>query len=136
MRRGSASFQLRLALGAGRGELLRQLLTESLLLVTAGGAAGVAICGMATRLLGAWAQIESSLAPDSDRAAVHAGRAGDCGAAVRAGAVACGACGGAELALKTSAATSNTDAGKSRMGRVVVALQMALCVVLLVAAGC
>ena len=33
--------------------------------------------------------------------------------------------GGAELALKTSAATSNADAGKSRTGRVIVALQMA-----------
>ena len=40
--------------------------------------------------------------------------------------------GGAELALKTSAATSNTDAGKSRTGKIIVALQMALCVVLLV----
>jgi predicted permease len=43
--------------------------------------------------------------------------------------------GGAELALKTSAATSNTDAGKSRTGRIIVALQMALCVVLLVGGG-
>ncbi len=43
--------------------------------------------------------------------------------------------GGAELALKTSAATSNADAGKSRTGRIIVALQMALCVVLLVGAG-
>ena len=43
--------------------------------------------------------------------------------------------GKAELALKTSAATSNTDAGKSRTGRMIVALQMALCVVLLVGAG-
>jgi predicted permease len=37
--------------------------------------------------------------------------------------------------LKTSAATSNTDAGKSRMGRMIVALQMTMCVVLLVGAG-
>jgi predicted permease len=43
--------------------------------------------------------------------------------------------GGAELALKTSAATSNSDAGKSRTGRMIVALQMALCVVLLVGGG-
>jgi predicted permease len=43
--------------------------------------------------------------------------------------------GGAELALKTSAATSNTDAGKTRTGKVIVALQMALCVVLLVGGG-
>src|SRR5580704_1411682 len=39
---------------------------------------------------------------------------------------------GAEQALRTSAATSNTDMGKSRTGKIVVALQMALCLVLLV----
>jgi predicted permease len=43
--------------------------------------------------------------------------------------------GGAELALKTSAATSHTDAGKTRTGKAIVALQMALCVVLLVGGG-
>ena len=42
---------------------------------------------------------------------------------------------GPGLALKTSAATSNTDAGKSRTGKVIVTLQMALCVVLLVGGG-
>jgi predicted permease len=43
--------------------------------------------------------------------------------------------GNAELALKTSAATSNSDAGKSRTGRIIVTLQLAMCVVLLVAGG-
>ena len=43
--------------------------------------------------------------------------------------------GKAELALKTWAATSHRDAGKSRIGRAIVALQMTLCVVLLVGAG-
>jgi predicted permease len=43
--------------------------------------------------------------------------------------------GRAELALKTSAAASNADAGKSRTARAIVALQIALCVVLLVGAG-
>ena len=57
-------FSLRQALGAGRGELLRQLLTESLILVSAGGALAWGFAEMATRLLGNWAQIESSLAPD------------------------------------------------------------------------
>jgi ABC-type antimicrobial peptide transport system permease subunit len=57
-------FSVRQALGAGRGELLRQLLTESLILVTAGGALAWGFAEMATRLLGQWAQIESSLAPD------------------------------------------------------------------------
>ncbi len=44
--------------------------------------------------------------------------------------------GGAELALKTSAATSSTDAGETRYWEGDrVALQMALCVVLLVGGG-
>ncbi len=57
-------FSVRLALGAGRAELLRQLITESLILVTAGGVLAWAFAEGATRLLGRWAQIESSLAPD------------------------------------------------------------------------
>jgi predicted permease len=43
--------------------------------------------------------------------------------------------GKAELSLKTSAATSNADAGKSHTGRVLVTLQLAMCVVLLVGGG-
>jgi predicted permease len=86
-------------------------------------------------VLGRWAQIESSLAPDRTvmlftlgvlvLAAVLFGLAPLCVALA----------GGAELALKTSAATSNADAGKSRAGRIIVALQMAMCVVLLVGGG-
>jgi predicted permease len=128
-------FSVRQALGAGRGELLRQLLAESLILVTAGGALAWGFAEMATRLLGRWAQIESSLAPDMTvmlfTLAVLVFAALLFGLAPLRVALA----GGAELALKTSAATSNTDAGKSRTGRMIVALQMALCVVLLVGGG-
>jgi predicted permease len=42
---------------------------------------------------------------------------------------------GAGLVLKTSSATSYADAGKTRTGKIIVALQMALCVVLLVGGG-
>jgi predicted permease len=128
-------FSLRLALGAGRRELFRQLLTESLLLVSAGGALAWVFAASATKALGAWAQIESSLAPDHTvlfftlsilvLAALLFGLA-PLRVALSAGPA---------LALKTSTATSNTDAGKSRTGKIIVALQMALCVVLLVGAG-
>jgi predicted permease len=128
-------FALRLALGAGRGELFRQLLTESLLLVTMGGALAWMFALSATRSLGAWARIESSLAPDHrvllftliilGIAAVLFGLAPlrDSLTADRG------------LNLKTSAATSLTNAGQTRMGKITVALQMALCLVLLAGAG-
>jgi predicted permease len=128
-------FSLRLALGAGRRELFRQLLMESLLLVAIGGELAWLFAMLATKALGAWARIESSLAPDTTvlfftlsilvLAALLFGLA-PLRIALSAG---------PGLALKTSAATSNTDAGKSRTGKVIVTLQMALCVVLLVGGG-
>jgi len=128
-------FSVRQALGAGRGELLRQLLAESLILVTAGGALAWGFAEMATRLLGRWAQIESSLAPDRTVMLLTLGVLVFAALLFGLAPLRVALAGGAELALKTSAATSNTDAGKSRTGRMIVALQMALCVVLLVGGG-
>jgi len=128
-------FSMKLALGAGRGDLLRQLLAESLLLVTAGGLLAWFFAVYATRALGAWAQIESSLAPDG---AVLRFTVGVLAVAV----ILFGAlplrvalAAGPTLAIKTSAAVSGADTGKTRMGRTIVVLQMTMCVVLLVAAG-
>ena len=128
-------FSVRQALGAGRGELLRQLLAESVILVAAGGALAWGFAEMATRLLGRWAQIESSLAPDRMVMLFTLGVLVFAALLFGLAPLRVALAGGAELALKTSAATSNTDAGKSRTGRIIVALQMALCVVLLVGGG-
>ena len=124
-----------MALGARRGELLRQLITESLLLVIVAGALAWGFAQLATRMLGRWALIESSLAPDKTvllfTLGVLAFAAVLFGLAPFRAAIA----GGAELALKTSAATSSADAGKTQTGKLIVALQMALCLVLLVGGG-
>lgn len=128
-------FSVRQALGAGRGELLRQLLTESLILVSAGGALAWGFAEMATRLLGQWAEIESSIAPDRTVLLFTLGVLVFAALLFSLAPLRVALGGGATLALKTSAATSNTDAGKSRTGKIIVALQMALCVVLLVGGG-
>ncbi len=128
-------FSLRLALGAGRTELLRQLITESLILVTTGGALAWAFAEGATRLLAQWAQIESSLAPDHTVLLFTLGVLVFAALLFGIAPMRVALAGGAELALKTSAATSNANAGKSRTGRIVVALQMTMCLALLVGAG-
>ncbi len=128
-------FSMKLALGAGRADLLRQLLTESLLLVIAGGVLAWVFAVFATKALGAWAQIESSLAPDAAvlrvALAVLAIAVLIFGLAPLRLALAAAP----SLVLKTSSSASGLDTAKSRMGRTIVALQMMLCVVLLVAAG-
>ncbi len=129
-------FSMRLALGAGRRDLLRQLLTESILLVSAGGVLAWLFAVSATKALAAWAQIDASLAPDRTVLFFALGILVVAGilfglAPLRIAHFAAGPA----LSVKTSSATSNTDAGKSRMSRAIVVLQMTLCVVLLVGAG-
>ena len=124
-------FSLRMALGSGRWELFRQLLTESLLLVSMGGIAAWLFANIATGALGRWAQIESTLAPDHRvlgfTLAVMIFATILLGVAPLRIALAAGP----ELIVKTSAATSHTDRGVSRTARTIVVMQMALCVVLL-----
>ena len=128
-------FSLRLAIGAGRMHLFRQLLTESLLLVVAGGILAWIFAVPATRALAAWSEIETSLQPDRSvllftmAVLILAAIAFGLAPLRSALSVAAG------LALRSSGAAATQDKHKSRFGRIVVALQMALCIVLLVAAG-
>jgi predicted permease len=128
-------FSLRLAIGARRGDLFRQLLTESILLVLAGGALAWLFAVPATAALAAWSHLDTSLHPDTTvllftlGVLIAAALAFGLAPLYDALSVPVG------LALKSSTRTATQDKRKSRFGRLVVALQIALCVVLLVAAG-
>jgi predicted permease len=128
-------FALRLALGAGRGPLFRQLLAESGILVTLGSLLGWFFAVEATRLLGVWSELEVNLSPDrpvflftlaiSALSAVLFGLA-PLRTASRAG---------VGLVLKSSGMQTTTTRERMLTGKVLVALQMAFCVVLLFASG-
>ncbi len=128
-------FSLRSALGAGHLRLFRQLLTESLLLVAAGGAAGWLLALWASEALARWAGSDVNLAPDhtvllftlaiSFAAALVFGIAPLRGVARVA----------PWLALRTSGTSARQDRAGFRTGQVVVAMQMAMCLALLVGAG-
>ena len=57
-------FSIRIAVGGGRADLFRQLLTESLLLVAGGAGLGWLFAIGATRALSAWSELNLSFAPD------------------------------------------------------------------------
>ncbi len=128
-------FALRLALGAGRWPLFRQLVAESAILVTFGGLLGWLFAVEATRLLAVWSKLEVSLAPDkpvllftltiSALSAVLFGLA-PLRTVARAH---------IGLVLKSSGTQSTTTRSRMVTGKVLIAMQMAFCVVLLFASG-
>jgi predicted permease len=128
-------FSLRSALGAGQVRLFRQLLTEGLLLVAAGGTAGWLLAVWASDALAQWARLDISLAPD--RGVLLFSVVISLGTACIFGLVPFWNVGRVPLwiALRTSGSNSTQDRTGFRAGQVVVAIQMAMCLALLVAAG-
>jgi predicted permease len=128
-------FSMRVALGAGPGRLLRQLLAESLLLVTSGAALGWLIAISASRALAAWSDLEVPFSLDANVLLFTLGISFACavvfGVAPLRGAV--------NVPAGTVVKTSNAAAQRSKKstwaGKVVVVVQMALCLILLVGAG-
>jgi predicted permease len=128
-------FCLRTALGGSRIRLLRQLVAESVLLVSTGAVLGWGFAVVATRALARWSRLDVTLTPDTNVLLFTIGLSALAAlvfglvplrTAVR---VPIG------LVLKASALNVTSDRRKLRAGHVVVAAQIALCLVLLVGAS-
>jgi len=128
-------FSMRLALGAGRWPLLRQLLAESLTLVTAGAGLGWLFALEATRLLALWSGIEVSLEPDV--AVLLFTLAVSILAALIFGLAPLRTATNAPVALVLKSGGNQATESRARVltGKVLIAAQMALCVALLFGAG-
>lgn len=128
-------FSMRLALGANRWPLFRQLFAESLLLVCAGAGLGWLFAIEATKLLALWSELEVSLAPDT--AVLLFTLAIAVLAAVVFGLAPLRAANNAPVALvlRSTSGQATESRGRVLSGKVLIAAQMALCVALLFAAG-
>jgi predicted permease len=128
-------FSLRLAIGANKRTLFRQLLTESILLVVAGAGLGWGFALAATQALAAWSGIETGLAPDRNVLLFTAGLS--TAAALVFGLIPLWTAMRAPVSTVLRSTSQTTTATPSRMlgGRIVLAGQLAVCLVLLMAAG-
>jgi putative ABC transport system permease protein len=130
---------LRVALGASRGRMIRQLLTESVLLASIGGAAGVFLAAAATRAVVAFGPADIPRLDTTEldlRVLVFAvgvsfltGIAFGLAPAVQASAP------DLNRGLRESERGSTAGAGRHRLRRLLMASEVALALVLLVGAG-
>lgn len=128
-------FGVRFALGAGRREIARQLLTESMLLVAMGGAVAWGFALLATHALGSWARIESSVQPDTMVLGVTMGLLVLLAIVFGLAPLRAAMSNASQSGLRSSATASQMSKQKMRAGNAVIMTQIAMCVVLLVSAG-
>jgi predicted permease len=128
-------FSIRMAMGGGRLQLFRQLLTESLVLVMAGAGLAWLFALAATRALSTWSGLAINMEPD--RSVLLFTLAIALAVALTFGLAPLRSAAGVHvgLTLKTSSATAHTDRQRSWGRKSVIALQVALCLVLVIGAG-
>lgn len=128
-------FSLRMAIGAGKASIFRQLLCESLMLVTTGAALGWLFASAATRILASWSGIESGLSPDRTVLLFTVGISAI--AALAFGLFPLWSASRVPVAgvLRSSSGTATASRGKVAAARITLSAQIAMCLVLLVSAG-
>jgi predicted permease len=128
-------FSLRMAVGADKGHLFRQLVTESSLLVIAGTGVGWVFALLATDALAAWSGIETGLSPNRSvllfTLAISAISALAFGVAPLWIALRVPVSG----VLRATATNITQDRRRALGGRVLMSSQVAVCLLLLVAAA-
>ncbi|HEX7121234.1 MAG TPA: ABC transporter permease [Gemmatimonadaceae bacterium] len=127
----------RLALGAGRNRLVRQLLTESLTLAAVGGALGLAVAAAGTRVLVTYAPVDvpgvSSVSFDLRVAAIAMVAVALTGTAF--GLAPAVAVSGTRPASILRVGVGQSRRGRGELQRALVAVELALSMVLLASAG-
>ncbi|HEY6445130.1 MAG TPA: ABC transporter permease [Acidobacteriaceae bacterium] len=128
-------FAMRMALGAGRGPIFRQLMTESVVLVAVGAALGWLFAAEATHWLGVWSGIEVSLAPDAT--VLGFTLAVSSVAALVFGLAPLRTATGAPVlqAMRSGGTQATENRSRALTGKALIAAQIALCVALLFGAG-
>jgi len=128
-------FSLRMAIGAGRISIFRQLLCESLLLVAAGATLGWLFALLATQMLASWSGIETGLSPDRMVLLFTLGISAV--SALAFGLFPLWSASRVPVAGVLRSASPNTTSTRSRLtaARIALSAQVAVCLVLLVSAG-
>jgi len=127
---------LRMALGAGRARLVRQLLVENLLLAFAGAAGGVALAGLGAPLVAARFPLPGGVTPDIDGRVLAFTLALGFAAGLVAGMAPAGVASRFDIGrvLKDESAPAGGTRRRSVLRSGLVAAQMAISLVLLVGA--
>jgi predicted permease len=129
---------VRLALGAGRGRLVGQLLTESLLLAGAAGVLGLALAWALTRAIAAFRpplHLPLAVSVEADATFLAFAAAASLATALAFGLAPALAAGRAEVAAELRGGRRAAAGRASRLRQLLLAGQMALSLTLLVAAG-